>query len=110
MVIPALSSQSMRVFEPVLTHKVDIFLKQILNAGSNGVDFTTLCRRLSLDVIYHLSFGFPLNLQINPNNLFSGYPLISYCINSYMNFPFLTKLRPLSFHLKPQTAKMEQGD
>jgi cytochrome P450 len=90
---PALSDRSMRMFEPVLAHKVDIFLKQVLNPGSSAINLTTLCRRLSLDIIYHLSFGYPMNLQTNPDSLFSGYPLISYCINTYMNFPSLSKLR-----------------
>lgn len=47
-----------------------------------------------MDFAAHLGFGFPLDLQTKEENRFlpRGITLANYRINSYMNFPFLSKL------------------
>ena len=47
-----------------------------------------------MDVAAHLGFGFPLEVQTREETRFllQGITLANYRINSYMNFPFLSKL------------------
>ncbi|KAI1879528.1 hypothetical protein JX265_002482 [Neoarthrinium moseri] len=91
---PALSERSMRLFEPTLAEQMDIFLKQLLAAHSSPINLTERCRRLAMDVVGHLAFGFPLDLQTKDEHYYvlSGFSIANFRINSYMNFPFLSKL------------------
>ncbi|KAH8197308.1 hypothetical protein TruAng_008512 [Truncatella angustata] len=91
---PALSERSMRLFEPTLAEQIDIFLKQLFAAHSTPVNLTERCRRLAMDVVAQLAFGFPLDLQVNDEHycVVSGFSIANFRINSYMNFPFLSRL------------------
>lgn len=55
----------MREFEPTMSGQIDIFLKQILESSrkSEAVNMSTRCKRLTMDVIGLLAFGYPMNTQ-----------------------------------------------
>ncbi|KAH7304314.1 cytochrome P450 [Stachybotrys elegans] len=108
MISPALSERSLRDFEPTMLESIDLFLKLIAASGSEPVNLTDRCRRLSMDVAVQLGFGCSLNLQTNHDHdfIFQGISIANYRINSYMNFPALSNLQ-LDLILKntPMRAK-----
>jgi cytochrome P450 len=89
----ALSQRSMRMFEPVLSSQVDVFLKHLLAASSSPVDVSERLRRLAMDIVVHLAYGYPLDLQLHDDHYFilQSISLANFKINSFMNFPFLAK-------------------
>ncbi|KAI0170438.1 cytochrome P450 [Pestalotiopsis sp. NC0098] len=91
---PALSDRSMRMFEPVLSSQIDVFLKHLLTSGSKPVDVSERFRRLAMDIVVHLAYGYPLDLQIHDEHYFilQSISLANWKINSFMNWPFLSKI------------------
>ncbi|KAI1349445.1 cytochrome P450 [Xylaria sp. FL0043] len=59
------SERAMRDFEQTMAGQIDIFLKQILefSGKSDAVNMSTYCKRLTMDVIGLLAFGYPMNTQ-----------------------------------------------
>ncbi|KAI1187545.1 cytochrome P450 [Nemania serpens] len=59
------SERAMREFEPTMASQIDIFLKQIVESSrkSEAVNMSTRCKRLTMDVIGLLAFGYPMNTQ-----------------------------------------------
>ncbi|KAI0967187.1 cytochrome P450 [Xylaria arbuscula] len=59
------SERAMREFESTMAGQIDIFLKQILESSRNSefVNMSTRCKRLTMDVIGLLAFGYPMNTQ-----------------------------------------------
>lgn len=59
------SDRAMREFEPTMASQIDIFLKQIVESSqkSEAVNMSTRCKRLTLDVIGLLAFGYPMKTQ-----------------------------------------------
>ncbi|KAI0467676.1 cytochrome P450 [Xylaria cf. heliscus] len=59
------SERAMREFEPTMADQIDIFLKQILESSrqSEAINMSTRCKRLTMDVIGLLAFGYPMNTQ-----------------------------------------------
>ncbi len=47
-----------------------------------------------MDIVANLAFGFPLDLQVKDEHdyILSGFSIANFRINSYMNYPFLSKL------------------
>ncbi|KAK2757100.1 hypothetical protein FQN54_005069 [Arachnomyces sp. PD_36] len=69
----ALTERAMRKFEPTMTEEINVFLKQILKASQSSspvVDGTDSCRRLGIDIVWQLAFGYPLKTQTEPTNRF----------------------------------------
>lgn len=68
----AITERSMRVFEPVMTKQINIFLRQLLLStdNRNPVNMTEQMRRLGLDVAGLLAFGYDLSLQTEEENRF----------------------------------------
>ncbi|KAI0199420.1 cytochrome P450 [Astrocystis sublimbata] len=58
-----LSDQSMRQFEPTMSDRINMFLKQLLKSSSEPVNMTPTCRHLGLEIAGLLGFGYDLNLQ-----------------------------------------------
>lgn len=57
-------------FEPVMASQVDIYFQKIVSATqkSEAVNMSELNKRLGMDIIGLLAFGFPLNTQTEPQN------------------------------------------
>ncbi|KAI1177719.1 cytochrome P450 [Nemania sp. FL0916] len=107
---PALSERSMRNFEPVMEEQIDIFLNLLLASARAGetVNMTERCRRLGLDIIGLLSFGYPFATQTGDS--FGFLPgviaAMSWRISLYMQFPLLRALEyPLLWLAKKQATR-----
>ena len=65
----ALTDRAMRKFEPTMAAEIDIFIKQILKSTQGPgqvINASELCRRLAVDVIGQLSFGYPFKTMTEP--------------------------------------------
>ncbi|KAK7738228.1 hypothetical protein SLS63_002562 [Diaporthe eres] len=108
------SDRSVRLFEPTMREQVRVFLGQLLAASqernSKPVNMTERCKRLSLDIIGLLAFGFPLNTQTDETYRFiiKGIAFGNYRSNSFMQFPGL-KNRVLDPVLHALTRKGRIG-
>ncbi|KAI0117814.1 cytochrome P450 [Nemania sp. FL0031] len=89
----AVTDRAMRQFEPIMTEQIDVFLKTLYESSlvSRPVDMTQSCKRLGLDIVGHLAFGFALNTQTDPKYRFiiDGIAMGNYRANSFMQLPFL---------------------
>lgn len=92
----AISDKAMRGFEPTMIEQVDIFIRQLLASShdSSPVNMTDRCKRLGMDIVGLLAFGFPLNMQTDPTYRFvlDGISLGTYQNNCFLQFPPLKKL------------------
>ncbi|KAH8166391.1 hypothetical protein CIB48_g1854 [Xylaria polymorpha] len=106
----ALNDRSMRNFEPVMGEQIDIFLNLLLASARAGetVNMTERCRRLGLDIIGLLSFGYPFATQTRESFRFlpGVIDAMSWRISLYMQFPLLRALEyPLLLLAKKQVTK-----
>lgn len=86
----------MRAFQPVMIQQINVFLDLISTKSVSGpINISPLCRRLAMDIAVHLGFGATLNLQTTTDHdfIFTGTSIANFRINSYMNFPSLSKLQ-----------------
>lgn len=83
----------MRTFEPLMRQQIDVFLQGLYESAqaSRPVDMTQACKRLGLDIVGHLAFGFALNTQTDPTYRFiiDGIAMGNYRANCFMQLPFL---------------------
>ncbi|KAI0388594.1 cytochrome P450 [Xylariaceae sp. FL0594] len=81
----AVSDRALRAFEPAI---------HLAAQASSPVDMTELSRRLAIDVIGQLSFGYDLNMQTSDENRFMMKALTfgNYRGNIYAHLPSLSKL------------------
>lgn len=100
LVSQVLNERSMRRFEPIMIAQVDIFLRQLLLSCGPGapssVNMTTRFRYLTLDIMGHLAFSYPLNLQTDTTYRAMANTTTNYFLNIAMQLPFLSQLRILS--------------
>ncbi|KAF4589674.1 cytochrome P450 [Ophiocordyceps camponoti-floridani] len=93
------SDRSLRVFEPIMSAQIDIFLSRLQVAARDGevVNVTELCRRLAVDVVGHLAFGYPLRTQTETTNRFIPEAMgkAIYMTNLYYTWPALGIVQPL---------------
>ncbi|KAI1208484.1 cytochrome P450 [Annulohypoxylon truncatum] len=89
----AVSERAMRTFEPTLSNQVDVFVKQLLSPPDAPINMTERSKRLGLDIVGHLSFGYDLRLQTEETNRFlvNAIQLGNYRSNLNMQFPFIHK-------------------
>jgi cytochrome P450 len=94
----AITDRAMRSFEPIMIEQVDIFIEQLRSAAEatepKPLNMTDLAKRLGLDIVGHLAFGFALNLQTDPTYRFvlRGLAAGTYQSNCFMQWPMLKKL------------------
>jgi cytochrome P450 len=71
-IAPALTERAVKAFEPTLLEQIDIYLKLILenSRGSQPVNMSDNIRRLALDIVGKLCFGYPLATQTSEENRF----------------------------------------
>lgn len=95
MIAKVISDRSIRLFEPTMKDQTQIFLRQLLASSqdikTSPVNMTERCKRLSLDIIGLLAFGFPLNTQTIETYRFmiKGITFGNYRANSFMQLPSL---------------------
>ncbi|KAM7213830.1 Cytochrome P450 [Rhypophila decipiens] len=96
----AVTERSMRAFEPTMTSQINIFLKRLLicsraRSPPQPVNMTEICKRLGIDIVGLLAFGYRLNTQTRGKYQFilKGLKAGNYKSNSFMQFPLLKKLR-----------------
>lgn len=66
----AFSERSTRSFEPALSAKVDVFLKQIVKSSQQPVNMTQETAHLAIDIIGELALGYDLATQTKEENRF----------------------------------------
>lgn len=98
------SDRSVRLFEPRMREQIHF------PPTSKPVNMTKRCKRLSLDIIGLLAFGFLLNTQTDETYRFTikGIAFGNYRSNSFMQFPAL-KNRVLDTVLHALTRKGRKG-
>jgi cytochrome P450 len=87
------TERSMRMFEPVMHEEIGVFLRNLYDASqtSRPVNMTQSCKRLGIDIVGHLAFGYALNTQTEPTYRFipDGIAMGNYRANCSMQLPFL---------------------
>lgn len=91
----------MRVFEPTMMEQIDAFLRLLVPPSHNQspVNMTERLKRLGMDTISLLAFGYPLNTQTNPEYRFllDAHIFGSFRSNLFLQFPLLHTLRIYNF-------------
>jgi cytochrome P450 len=95
LIAKVVSDRSIRLFEPAMKDQIQIFLQLLLASSqepnSSPVNMSERCKRLGLDIIGLLAFGFPLNTQTEEEYRFiiKGVAFGNYRSNSHMQLPAL---------------------
>ncbi|KAI1394025.1 cytochrome P450 [Hypoxylon trugodes] len=91
----AINDKAMRAFEPTMMDQIDVFLGQLLKSSHNSspIDISDRSKRLGMDIVGQLAFGYALDTQTVPTNQFmiDGLKAGQYRNNCFMQFPFLKK-------------------
>lgn len=58
----------MRIFEPTMTHEIDVFIQELLKTVGKPINIAPRCERLATDIAGQLAFGQPLNTQTQERN------------------------------------------
>lgn len=106
----------MRDFEPTMMKQIDIFIEQIREASQTAttpVDMSEWIKRLGMDIVGLLAFGFPLNMQTESTYRFmnKGLNVGGYRANCFMQFPLIKKFgveHLLAFASRGQRANYVQ--
>lgn len=111
----AINEKAMRDFEPTITKQVHVFLDQIKEASQTAtpVDMSERIKRLGMDIVGLLAFGFPLNMQTDPTYRFMnrGLNVGGYRAHCFMQFPLIKNFgfeNLLAFASRGQRAKYVQ--
>ncbi|KAI0016102.1 cytochrome P450 [Xylariomycetidae sp. FL0641] len=97
-VAQAVTDKAMREFEPTMQKEVDIFISELRKTVSSNeisyADMSDRCKRLGMDIVGHLAFGYSLQLQTDITNRFMlrGLAVGTYQNNCFMQFPLLKKI------------------
>ncbi|TVY84466.1 Cytochrome P450 monooxygenase apf7 [Lachnellula suecica] len=95
MIGKVVSDRSIRLFEPTIKDQIQIFLQLLLASSQEPnprpVNMSERCKRLGLDVIGLLAFGFPLNTQTDEEYRFiiKAVTFGNLRANSFMQLPAL---------------------
>ncbi|KAJ8132386.1 hypothetical protein O1611_g1238 [Lasiodiplodia mahajangana] len=93
------NDRSMRAFEPTMIREVDTFIRQIFLASRGDtptpINMTERSKWLGMDIVGHLSFAFPLNLQTESTYRFiiQSAATANYFLNINMQMPPLAMFR-----------------
>ncbi|KJZ73120.1 hypothetical protein HIM_07504 [Hirsutella minnesotensis 3608] len=95
----AVSDRLLRAFQPTLSAQVDVLLRQLLKTSRRGetINMTPLTKRLAVDTVGHLAFGYALNTQTNEENRFIPKAMgkAMYMSNLYYTWPALGIILPV---------------
>jgi cytochrome P450 len=91
------NKKSVEAFEPVMIREIDVFIKQLAlqcdDANAQPVNMTPQTKHLSIDIMGHLLFHYPLNLQTEPTNRHMSYSRAAFFFNVATQIPSLVDLR-----------------
>ncbi|KAI1110017.1 cytochrome P450 [Nemania sp. NC0429] len=99
MIGQVVSERSMKAFESTMMEEVDTFIRQIFLStqvdSRTPINMTERCKWLGMDIVGHLSFAFPLNLQTDPTYRFilESAATANYFLNINMQMPSLAVFR-----------------
>ncbi|CAG8976004.1 hypothetical protein HYALB_00007531 [Hymenoscyphus albidus] len=113
LIAKVVSDRSVHLFEPTRKAQIQTFLQLLLatskESSHSPINMTERCKRLGLDIIDLLAFGFPLNTQTEEENRFmiKGIDLGNYRAKSFMQLPALKNrfLDPL-LHVVTRKARL----
>lgn len=92
----AINDKAMRDFEPTMLEQIDLFLGQIQEASKthSPMNMTDHFKRLGLDIVGLLAFGYPLNMQTDPTYrmMIKGLSFGGYRAHCFMQCPPLKNL------------------
>ncbi|KAI0097286.1 cytochrome P450 [Nemania sp. FL0031] len=92
----AINGKALRAFEPTMAGQIDIFIQQLVVSSRNSspINMTERCKRLGMDIVGLLAFGYALNLQTDPTNryILPGLAVETYRFNCFMQCPSLKRL------------------
>lgn len=93
----AVSDKALRAFEPTMLEQIDVLLDIMSSAADRSciLNMTDQFKRLGLDVVGHLAFGFALDLQTESTYRFivRGIAIGTFQNNCWLQWPLLRKLR-----------------
>ncbi|KAI0868254.1 cytochrome P450 [Hypoxylon argillaceum] len=87
------SERSMKAFEPTMMEEIDTFIRLIFLSTQaepqTPINMTERCKWLGIDIVGHLSFAYPLNLQTDPMYRFiiDSAATANYFLNINMQMP-----------------------
>lgn len=91
----AVNDKAMRDFEPTMTQQIDVFIDQLREASESGapIDMSQRIKRLGMDIVGQLAFGFPLHMQTDETYRFMNHGLNvgGYRAHCVMQFPLIKK-------------------
>ncbi|KAI1210084.1 cytochrome P450 [Annulohypoxylon truncatum] len=97
---PVVGNRSLQAFEPTMIDQVDIFLRNLLlscqDNSSTPVNMTERFSYLTMDIMSHFVFGYPLNLQSETVHRFMTRSTPNIFLNVALQLPFLSKI-PVSY-------------
>ncbi|KAF3003337.1 hypothetical protein E8E14_000998 [Neopestalotiopsis sp. 37M] len=97
----ALAPRFIQSFEPTMIQQIDIFIQQLRNHchddSNDYVNVTNQTKYLSADIMGHLLFKYPLNLQTENTHRVLSYSRANFFFNVGMQLPVLVDLRIWAF-------------
>ncbi len=108
-----LNERAMRAHEPVIIAQINIFLQKLLlshrQQPSNSLNMTQLFRYLTLDIMGHVTFAYPLNLQTETTHrTLVESTSANFLLNIAMQLPSISQLRIWTF--RPLRASIRGRD
>ncbi|KAI1079204.1 cytochrome P450 [Whalleya microplaca] len=97
----AISERSMKIFEPVMSEQIDIFLQVLFSSSESQdiVNMTEVVKRFTFDTVALLAFGRPLKTQTESKyrNPIQAQTAGNHRSNIFLQFPFLYKTKIFNF-------------
>lgn len=114
LIAKVVSDRSIRRFKPKMTDEIQIYQRNLvassLESNANPVNMTERMKRLSLDIIGLLAFGFPLNTQTEKTYRFMirGIAFGNYRVNCFFQLPALkNRLLDPALHVFTRKRRLE---
>ncbi|KAI1111252.1 cytochrome P450 [Nemania sp. NC0429] len=99
LVSQVVNERSLRVLEPIIKSQIDVFIHQLsLPGDSSSLDMTKMLRYLTMDIMGHIAFHYPFNLQTDPTHRsITDTTNANYLLNIALQLPFLVAFRAIVF-------------
>ncbi|KAI1453478.1 cytochrome P450 [Annulohypoxylon moriforme] len=106
-----LSDRSLRIFDPIMSNEIDVFLRLLLKTNGGTVNMTPLCERLTTDVAGQMAFGQPLNTLTEATNRIFPRAMVSMngLVNIFMAWPAFSMIWPILRRLNQKNAEAFTG-
>ncbi|KAK5634530.1 hypothetical protein RRF57_010243 [Xylaria bambusicola] len=92
------NERSLRTLEPIIHRQIDIFLQQLSLPRDPGIlNMTKILRHLTMDIMGHIAFSYPFNLQTDPTHKYiADTTNVNYLLNIAIQLPVLAAFRILT--------------